>query len=98
MGGSCDIYLDAWPDHPYRGRVDRIWPTANRQKATVEVRVAIDKKDDRLRPEMGVRVVFFDKDRVAPLAGAGPLVGEPSPPRLCQVRGRSAVALRTAGI
>ncbi len=58
VGGEATIYLDAYPDTPYRGRVDRIWPTANRQKATIEVRIALLDKDDRLRPEMGVRVVF----------------------------------------
>src|SRR6185436_6114369 len=52
------LYLDAYPDKPYKGRVDRIWPTANRTKATVEVRVTFLERDDRLRPEMGVRVVF----------------------------------------
>lgn len=57
-GAQAEIYLDAFPDHRYTGRVDRIWPTANRQKATVEVRVTFDETDERLRPEMGVRVVF----------------------------------------
>jgi hypothetical protein len=38
--------------------VQRIWPTANRQKATVEVRVSFLQPDGRLRPEMGARVVF----------------------------------------
>lgn len=68
------IYLDAYPEKPYAGRVDRIWPTANRTKATVEVRVAFLERDDRLRPEMGVRVVFEapgGADRPAP-TGADP--------------------------
>ena len=54
------IYLDAFPQTPYTGRVDRIWPTANRQKATVEVRARFEAPDEQLRPEMGVRVVFTD--------------------------------------
>ncbi len=58
IGASANIYLDAWPEKPYPGRVDRIWPTANRTKATVEVRVVFLERDERLRPEMGVRVVF----------------------------------------
>jgi RND family efflux transporter MFP subunit len=58
VGRSAQIYLDAYPEKPYPGRVDRIWPTANRTKATVEVRIAFLERDDRLRPEMGVRVVF----------------------------------------
>jgi len=58
VGRPAKIFLDAFPDKPYPGRVDRIWPTANRTKATVEVRVAFLDRDDKLRPEMGVRVVF----------------------------------------
>ena len=58
VGRGAKIYLDAFPEKAYPGRVDRIWPTANRTKATVEVRVAFLERDERLRPEMGVRVVF----------------------------------------
>lgn len=58
QGAPATVFLDAWPERPYQGRVDRIWPTANRQKATIEVRIAFLEPDDRLRPEMGVRVVF----------------------------------------
>lgn len=59
-GGPAKIYLDAFPEDVYTGSVDRIWPTANRQKATVEVRVRFDRLDERVRPEMGLRVVFED--------------------------------------
>jgi RND family efflux transporter MFP subunit len=58
VGEAASIYLDAYPDVTYRGKVLRIWPTANRTKATVEVRVGFDAPDERLRPEMGARVVF----------------------------------------
>jgi RND family efflux transporter MFP subunit len=74
VGARAQIYLDAFPDKPYPGRVDRIWPTANRTKATVEVRVAFDERDDRLRPEMGVRIVFQADG--APAAASA----EPEPP------------------
>jgi len=60
VGEPALIYLDAWPTEPYRGRIDRIWPAADRQKATVEVRVVFDRLDQRLRPDMGVRVVFLE--------------------------------------
>jgi RND family efflux transporter MFP subunit len=62
IGGNAEVFLDAFPDRRYRGRVDRIWPTANRQKATVEVRVKLLEPDAVLRPEMGVRVVFAPAD------------------------------------
>jgi len=58
LGASAQIFLDAYPEKAYPGRVDRIWPTANRTKATVVVRVAFLERDERLRPEMGVRIAF----------------------------------------
>lgn len=58
IGDPAAIFLDSYPTHRYEGRVDRIWPTANRQKASIEVRVLFLAPDERLRPEMGVRVVF----------------------------------------
>ncbi|MBK7875446.1 MAG: efflux RND transporter periplasmic adaptor subunit [Planctomycetes bacterium] len=65
LNAPARIFLDAYPEKPYAGRVDRIWPTANRTKATVEVRVVFDERDERLRPEMGVRVVFVDEAEAA---------------------------------
>lgn len=62
VGAPADVFLDAFPNITYPGTVDRIWPTADRQKATVEVRVKLNRKDDRLRPEMGVRIVFRKLD------------------------------------
>jgi RND family efflux transporter MFP subunit len=64
-GAQAQIYLDAYPDKAYAGKVDRIWPTANRTKATVEVRVAFMERDDKLRPEMGARIVFAPKEAAA---------------------------------
>ena len=60
LGASALIFLDACPEKPYPAEVDRIWPTADRQKATIEVRLRFLERDDRLRPEMGVRVVFTE--------------------------------------
>jgi len=58
LDAPARIFLDAYPERAYSGRVLRIWPTANRQKATVEVRVGFDDPDENLRPELGARVVF----------------------------------------
>ncbi|MED5331188.1 MAG: efflux RND transporter periplasmic adaptor subunit [Planctomycetota bacterium] len=58
VGGLVDIYLDAWPTEKIEGKVRQIWPTANRQKATVELRVVFLQQNPRALPEMGVRVVF----------------------------------------
>jgi multidrug resistance efflux pump len=55
---SAEVYLDAFSKEKFNGTVERIWPTANRQKATIEVRVRLETIDPRMRPEMGARVVF----------------------------------------
>ncbi|MEM8884287.1 MAG: efflux RND transporter periplasmic adaptor subunit [Planctomycetota bacterium] len=61
LGTRANIYLDAYPKVRFTGEVKRIWPTANRQKGSVELRIVFDELDPRLRPEMGVRVVFRPK-------------------------------------
>ena len=72
VGAPASIFLDAYPESGYDGEVLRIWPTANRTKATVEVRVGFKAPDARLRPEMGARVVFRASDVAAPTEPAGP--------------------------
>jgi RND family efflux transporter MFP subunit len=52
--------LDAYPDWEIPASVIAIIPTADRSKATVRVRIAIETKDPRLVPEMGVRVSFME--------------------------------------
>lgn len=52
--------LDAYPDWKIPAHVIAIVPTADRGKATVKVRVALEKKDPRIIPEMGVRVSFLE--------------------------------------
>jgi RND family efflux transporter MFP subunit len=52
------IVLDAYPSVSYPGHVRQILPTADRQKATILVRVAFDSADAKVLPEMGARVVF----------------------------------------
>lgn len=52
------IVLDAYPSASYPGHVRQILPTADRQKATILVRVAFDSADAKVLPEMGARVVF----------------------------------------
>jgi len=50
--------LDAYPDWKIPCRVIAIIPTADRQRATVEVRVGFDSLDSRILPDMGVKVAF----------------------------------------
>ena len=65
VGSAVEIFLDAYPTDGYPGVVRQIWPTANRQKATVEVRAEFTVRDERILPEMGVRVVFLAEQPVA---------------------------------
>jgi len=74
VGAPARIFLDAYPEQAYDGRVLRIWPTANRQKATVEVRVGFEAPDARLKPEMGARVVFGVEAPVSAAAPAAPVI------------------------
>ena len=56
---SCRIVTDAYPDKKYRGVVDLISPEANRQKATVQVRVKVLDPDELLKPDMNATVSFL---------------------------------------
>lgn len=51
--------LDAYSDWKIPARVRTVIPTADRQKATVKVRVAFDSLDPRILPDMGVKVTFL---------------------------------------
>lgn len=58
-GLPCLITLDAFPTEPYRGRVKKIVPTADRAKATVMTKIAFDNLDARVLPEMSAKVSFL---------------------------------------
>ena len=61
-GQEVTAVLDAYPDWKIPCRVRTIIPTADRQKATVEVRIAFDKLDPRILPDMGVKVTFLGEE------------------------------------
>ena len=67
----CEAVLDAYPDWKIPSHVIAIVPTADRGKATVKVRVALEQKDARLVPDIGVRVSFLAQKQ-APAATAVP--------------------------
>lgn len=58
-GQPATAVLDAYPDWNIPAHVIAIVPTADRSKATVKVRVAFQKLDPRILPDMGVRVSFL---------------------------------------
>ncbi|HEV7990791.1 MAG TPA: efflux RND transporter periplasmic adaptor subunit, partial [Gemmatimonadaceae bacterium] len=59
-GRPARITLDAYPDTTFRGAVRQVVPTADRQRATVQVKVSIDDHDPRILPEMGAKVDFLE--------------------------------------
>jgi RND family efflux transporter MFP subunit len=65
-----DSVLNAYPDWKIPSHVIAIIPTADRSKATVKVRVGLDLKDERIVPDMGVRVSFLEDKK--PGAPGGP--------------------------
>ncbi len=59
------VTTDAFPDRKYEGRIFEISPEANRQKATVQVKVKVVNPDGYLRPEMNASVSFLADDKPA---------------------------------
>jgi HlyD family secretion protein len=55
------VTTDAFPDRKYDGVIDEVSPEANRQKATVQVKVKILHPDQYLRPEMNASVAFVSE-------------------------------------
>jgi HlyD family secretion protein len=62
--------LDAYPDFEIPAKVIAVVPTADRQKATVLVRIGFNALDPRILPDMGVKVTFLreDSEEAAPAA------------------------------
>src|SRR5580700_3027820 len=58
-------FLDAYPDRELGGYVRTVIPTADRQKATVKVRITFDKIEDFILPDMGIKVTFLDDEPAA---------------------------------
>ncbi len=64
-GQAVKATLDAFPDSPYGAKVRTVIPTADRQKATVKVRISFLKLDDKILPDMGVKVAFLEEPKPA---------------------------------
>ncbi len=82
VGSNQDarITLDAYPDTTFRGRVRQVVPTADRQRATVQVKVSILDRDRRILPEMGARVDFLEPETAptTPAATSSPRIRVPA--------------------
>lgn len=71
-GQAVEATLDAYPDWEIPARVLAIIPAADRQKATVPVRIALETTDPRILPDMGVKVAFIEGEE-ASVDGEGAL-------------------------
>jgi len=74
LGQPVISILDAYPDREIPSRVRTIIPTADRQKATIKVRIGFDELDARILPDMGVKVSFLGEPNSDPSAMGGVIV------------------------
>lgn len=72
------ITVDAYPDKKWDGVIDEISPEANRQKATVQVKVKVLDPDEYLRPEMNASVAFLSDEKAGAAAAGKPVVFVPA--------------------
>jgi RND family efflux transporter MFP subunit len=104
-GQDARVTLDAYSDTSFTGRVRQVVPTADRQKATVLVKVAILDRDPRILPEMAAKVVFTP-ERSTPAAvtprrvsvPAAAVVGEGASARVWVVENDGKVSARTVEV
>jgi RND family efflux transporter MFP subunit len=74
-GQAVTAVLDAYPDWEIPSQVRTVIPSADRQKATVKVRISFLKLDPRILPDMGVKVTFLGEERHKAKSSGAPLVG-----------------------
>ncbi len=77
-GQRVTAVLDAYPDWRTPASVITTVPTADRQKATVRVRIAFDQLDPRILPDMGVKVSFLSDEQPERAAGVRPRLTIPA--------------------
>lgn len=73
-GQAVEARLNAYPDWKVPAQVIAVIPAADRQKATVKVRIAIKVQDARVLPDMGVRVSFLTEAKAETETPEGVLI------------------------
>ena len=75
-GQPAEVTVEAIPDRRYKAVLRQVIPTADRTKATVQVKVTILDKDKDLKPEMSAKVTFLEPEKkaAAPAGAAEPVV------------------------
>ncbi len=96
MNQKAVIATDAYRDREYRGEVVEISPEADRQKATVQVKVQILEPDDLIRPEMNANVSFLARSEGRDSADARAVAPRVTIPAAALIDGNS-VFLIVAG-
>ena len=61
VGMPADVVLDAHPEVHFPGEIRAIYPSADRDKATIPVRVRFLVPDERIRPDLGAKVTFLER-------------------------------------
>src|SRR5262249_51565468 len=64
----AEVSVEAFPDRKYKAVLRQVIPTADRTKATVQVKVTILDKDQDLKPEMSAKATFLEKAQAATAA------------------------------
>jgi len=67
------VTVDAFPDRKYNGQIAEVSPEANRQKATVQVKVQVLNPDEYLRPEMNATAKFVADEPAKTQTTPGPV-------------------------
>src|SRR6185295_14022558 len=75
----AEVKLQAYQDQIYRGRLRQIFPSADRAKAIVEVRVTILNADAHVKPEMTASVTFQEAGAARDGADRGQTAGQTPP-------------------
>jgi RND family efflux transporter MFP subunit len=70
-GQRTEAILDAYPDWVIPSSVINIVPTADRQRATVKVRIGFEQLDPRILPDMGIKVRFLEEGAATQQANSG---------------------------
>ncbi len=69
-GQPAEVTVEAFPDRKYHATLRQVIPTADRTKATVQVKVTILDKDKDLKPEMSAKVTFLERETPAAATAA----------------------------
>jgi HlyD family secretion protein len=75
----AEVTVEAFPGQTYKSVLRQVIPTADRTKATVQVKVTILDKDKNLKPEMSAKVTFLEREqKAAEGAPVAPVVSVPA--------------------